>query len=176
MNTDLDDILEKVKVARRNNDRELAHNLLQQAQQYISIENSLDKAKILCFQAQLERDDDLLIEALGKYNEALNLYQLAENALSEAHVLRHIADIQQLLDDTDLANHNYQKALLIYQADRKNNLLNIANTLRGLAILKEHLIKHEEARHYWSEALKLYKKTDIRAGVSECKSRLAALH
>ena len=51
----------------------------------------------------------------------------------------------------------------------------LANAIRGLAILKYDADESEEARELWQEAGELYASVNIEAGVAESSRRLALL-
>lgn len=75
----------------------------------------------------------------------------------------------------DLAEPCYHEALQIYRAGRRTPPLDLANAIRGLAILKEDTGVTEEAKRLWAEARSLYAAVDIKEGVAESSARLARL-
>lgn len=69
----------------------------------------------------------------------------------------------------------YAEALALYRAGGATQPLELANTLRGLALVHEARGEGEEAAHLWREARDLYSRAGVAAGVAESERRLAAL-
>src|SRR6185312_15703655 len=95
--------------------------------------------------------------------------------LKLAHTIRHIGDIHRHEGRTEPAESCYQEALAIYRAHAETPPLDLANALRGFALLKESLGASQEARALWEEAGKLYASVNVEAGVIESERRMALL-
>jgi hypothetical protein len=67
------------------------------------------------------------------------------------------------------------EALSIYRQHQEARPLDVANALRGFAILKESVGAREESGRLWQEAHDLYVQVDVPAGVAESAARLAGL-
>jgi hypothetical protein len=74
-----------------------------------------------------------------------------------------------------LAEPWYNEALQLYRADSRTAPLDLANAVRGLALLKFHTRQDEDAMRLWQEARDLYQATNIDAGVEESSRRLGLL-
>jgi tetratricopeptide (TPR) repeat protein len=134
-----------------------------------------DLARALKGIGQIERDAGYLDAALALYEEALVLYRAENDALKIAHTVRHVGDIHQDAVRIEAAGPCYDEALKIYRAHQETDALDLANTLRGAALLKEKTGHREEARLLWQEARELYSKQNVEAGVAESTKRLALL-
>jgi len=74
-----------------------------------------------------------------------------------------------------LAGACYHEALGIYRSHAETPPLDLANAIRGLAILKSDTADAEAARALWEEARDLYAAVNVKAGVAESNRRLALL-
>jgi hypothetical protein len=52
-------------------------------------------------------------------------------------------------------------------------ILDLANTLRGLALVNESTGNMDQSKKLWNEARKLYADCNVEAGVSECDKKLS---
>ena len=64
----------------------------------------------------------------------------------------------------------YREALAIYRRNERTPPLDLANALRGFALLKG---RSAEANALWQEARDLYAAVGVEAGVAESSGRLA---
>ena len=150
------DLVEAVALARRDQD-------------------PLQLAKTLTALGQIERDLHHMEEALRHYEEVADIYRAVDIPLTLAHAIRHVGDIHQEAGDLKLAEPRYIEALTIYRAHAETHPLDLANTIRGYALLKEAFGETQEAKSLWEEAGKLYASQNIDEGVEESKRRLALL-
>jgi tetratricopeptide (TPR) repeat protein len=134
-----------------------------------------DLALMLKALGQIERDMGNPEVALPLYEEAVSIYREQYQSLALAHTIRHVADIQRGLGRTEVAEANYREALAIYRGHPETSLLDLANGIRGLAILTFDTGKREEAAALWQEAHDLYAAVNVEAGVKESSRRLALL-
>lgn len=121
--------------------------------------------------AQIERDLDRDDTAVDLYNRIIQLsHKLGQKAI-KAHAFRHIADIH--LDNRlfKVAEIFYRHALNIYRKEPGISRLDLANTLRGLALLKTRL-NQTEAVAIWKKARRMYASAGINTGVDECDNWL----
>jgi tetratricopeptide (TPR) repeat protein len=125
--------------------------------------------------AQIERDLGNTNAALRLYEEADPIYRAENDLLRLAHTVRHVADIHQDMGQLDLAEPHYHEALNIYRSHKETPPLDLANAVRGLALLKSESGNTEEARRLWQEARDLYAAVNVEAGVKESTRRLAML-
>ncbi len=67
----------------------------------------------------------------------------------------------------------YLEAASIYRQQGDEAALDLANTLRGLALLAESSGKPDASKSLWQEARQLYAKCNVQAGVAECDEKLS---
>jgi len=124
---------------------------------------------------QIERDLENGAAALALYEEAVALCRKEGDAQMLAHTVRHVGDIHREGGRDDLAEPCYNEALSIYRGDNETPPLDLANTIRPFALLKENAGKVEQAKRLWSEAGDLYAVAKVAQGVAESSRRLARL-
>lgn len=134
-----------------------------------------DLARALTRLGQIERDMRHRDEALRSYQEAAAIYRAAGDAPRLAHTVRHVADIQRGDGRPELAEPCYHEALAIYRSHPQTPPLDLANAIRGLAILKSDAGEAGEAKLLWREAKDLYTAVNVKAGVDESCRQLARL-
>ncbi|HEY4902971.1 MAG TPA: tetratricopeptide repeat protein [Candidatus Sulfotelmatobacter sp.] len=132
-------------------------------------------ARALADLGQIERDMHHNDAALRHYEEAVALYRDQGDPLKLAHAIRHVADIQRHVRNHQLAESCYDETLRIYREHPETPPLDLANALRGWALLKETMGEIEEARARWQEAGRLYADVHVEAGVTESNRRLKLL-
>jgi len=132
-------------------------------------------ARSLAGLGQVERDLGNLDAARKHYQDAAGFHRALGDVLSLAHALRHAGDILRKMKNTDQAAPCYTEALAIYRDHRETPPLDLANTLRGYALLKGDVGEDEESTMLWLEARHLYEQEGVQAGVSESQSHLAFL-
>ena len=124
---------------------------------------------------QIERDLQNLDAALGFYEQAVHILRTLCDPLALAHTVRHVGDIQRNRRQLDRAAPCYVEALEIYRANEATSPLDLANTLRGYALLKGELGSREDAKLLWTEAGDLYREVGVQAGVDESERQIALL-
>jgi len=132
-------------------------------------------ARALADLGQIERDMHHNDAALRHYEEAVALYRDQGDPLKLAHTIRHVADIQRHVGNHRLAEGCYDETLRIYREHPETPPLDLANALRGWALLKEAVGEIEQARTQWQEAGQLYADVHVEAGVTESKRRMELL-
>jgi tetratricopeptide (TPR) repeat protein len=114
-------------------------------------------------------------EAVALYGRAAKEARRQGDSLVLAHRLRHIGDIlQDAGRDTEAAPY-YDEALALYRSRPDAPILDLANMLRPLAMLKEKAGDRAGAKALWAEAATLYEAAGIEIGAKESARRLAAL-
>jgi tetratricopeptide (TPR) repeat protein len=121
-----------------------------------------------------ERDLGRSGAALERYEAAAAVLRTLAEPLRLAHVVRHLGDIRVERGELDEAWRPYEEALAIYRSVA-SPALELANALRGYAILHELTGRTEPARELWIEARRLYEMERVQAGVDEAEQRLATL-
>jgi tetratricopeptide (TPR) repeat protein len=119
---------------------------------------------------------------LGNYDAAIAHYQRATAIFREAnyeqrmaHSSRHVGDILREHGRPEEAETYYAEALRVYRSLPQTPPLEVANALRGYALLKEHTGCIDEARQLWDEARTLYTLAEVVPGVEESQLHLAIL-
>jgi len=134
-----------------------------------------DLAKALTGLGQIESDLEDHAAALNNYEEAAAIYRSRGDSQRLAHTIRHVGDIHRREKRADLAEPCYREALEIYRRDETAPPLDLANALRGFAILKEEMGELLQAKPLWEEARELYAAVGVKEGVAESSRRLDVL-
>jgi tetratricopeptide (TPR) repeat protein len=124
---------------------------------------------------QIERDLGCGDAALPLYEEAVALCREEGDPLTLAHTVRHLGDIHRSAGRAELAEPRYHEALALYRSHEGTPVLDLANAIRPLAILKQATGEAEEARRLWEEARDLYAAANVQEGVAGCSASLARL-
>ena len=132
-------------------------------------------ARALAALGQIERDLHNADDALRLYEEAVEIYRQLNSSLKVAHTGRHVADILREMGRLAAAETSYSEALGIYRAHPETAPLELANALRGYALLKEALGENASALAMWEEAGSLYAIANVEAGVVESARKVARL-
>jgi tetratricopeptide (TPR) repeat protein len=125
--------------------------------------------------AYVERNLQDLNTSLKLYRQASRVYRDLGNTLKAAHTMRHAADILREQKRVDEAAPLYTEALEIYRKHNDTPPLDLANAIRGFALLKEGVGDRTEALRLWREARDLYELTGVEAGVLESDRRIGLL-
>jgi tetratricopeptide (TPR) repeat protein len=124
---------------------------------------------------QIQRDLGRFDAALRNYQEAADLYRARQDAVKLAHTVRHVGDILIEQGHPELAEPHYEEALTLYRAHAETPPLDLANAIRGVALLKSAADQTDESKALWQEARDLYSHLNVEAGVAECNERLNLL-
>ncbi|MGA8742357.1 MAG: tetratricopeptide repeat protein [Terracidiphilus sp.] len=169
-------LLERGRIAKRERRLEDAMDLFRRA----LTESSAGDNRALCATlleelAYVERNLRELEAAEAHYRASAEIYRSLGNPLKAAHTVRHAADILREQNKPEQAASLYAESLAIYRTHKETSPLDLANAIRGFALLKEKTGDLEQAFRLWSEASELYGLTGIDAGVSECRARIESL-
>jgi tetratricopeptide (TPR) repeat protein len=132
-----------------------------------------DLAEALCGLGQAEHGIGNLVPARHHYQGAAVLYREIGPPASLAYALRHEADIARELSLPTEAEPLYLEAEGIYRQLGARAELDLANTLRGLALAYESSGRADASRPLFEQARALYEKCNVRAGVAECEEKLS---
>jgi tetratricopeptide (TPR) repeat protein len=150
------DLAEAIQSSRKQNDRRRLARAL---------------GSLARIQRDLHNDED----SLRLYEEAGEIYRELKDRLKLAHTVRHEADILRHMKRFAAAATSYTEALSIYRAHPETPPLDLANALRGFALLKEAVDDTAEAIALWGEAGSLYAEVNVESGVAESARRMALL-
>jgi tetratricopeptide (TPR) repeat protein len=132
--------------------------------------HTLQLARALSGLGQIHRDLGDNVTALDHYIEALKLLRPADEPIRRADTLRHAGDIASELGHHAQARTHITEALDIYRNHKEVAPLELANTLRVLALNEERHL-----RIIWHEAGTLYATAGITAGLNESKAHIQHL-
>jgi tetratricopeptide (TPR) repeat protein len=93
--------------------------------------------------------------------------------LARAQGIRRLGDVYRRGNRTSEAEVCYREAIETYRSNPYSPPLDLANAVRGLAVLTDEVYGFREATTLWEEACELYGSAGIAAGVAECAARLA---
>ncbi|HEU4415577.1 MAG TPA: tetratricopeptide repeat protein [Candidatus Angelobacter sp.] len=174
--SDVEALLEHASQARREHRPADAQRDLAEALRLCRTSGTpMQLAATLTSLGQIERDLGHVLPSLEHYQEAAELYRAAGNTLKYAHTIRHLADIHLDEGRHDLAEPFYHEALALYRSEATAQPLDLANAIRGLALLKHATNERDASITLWEEALSLYTQVGVAAGVAESSRRLALL-
>jgi len=160
---------------RRSKKYDEALGLVRKAQD-VSKEDDYDSlGRVFHVYMQLEHDQGNFSKALKFCQKSLEYYRKTEDPLKIAHSLRHVADLQREIGQDADSERNYREVIDIYRTNPKLNLGNLANALRGFALVLEQRDRIKEAIPVWEETKDLYQKCGIQAGVDEAEGKLESL-
>jgi len=139
---------------------------------------SLDEENLITALAgmgQIERDRGHLEQAQQRYADALALCRDQNFPLRTAHIARHLGDIYRVSGLAQQAEPLLTEAILLYRHNLDTKVLDLANAVRPLALLKTTQGDADGARTLWQEAQVLYSAVNVEAGATECSAQLAKL-
>ena len=124
---------------------------------------------------RVERDLDVDVgRARVCYQEAADLCRRLGDRLELGHCRRHLGELDRQDGALEAAESNLAQALLLYR-DEDAPALDIANTLRGLALTKEAVGDPAAALGFWREARDGYAEAEATDGVAEAERRMRRL-
>jgi len=129
----------------------------------------------LSVMAQLDHDAGRVDAATQRYAEAAELSRVDPVSPRLPHVLRHLGLLHLRARNLLAAISCCEEALAIRRADGDTPPLELANTIRPLALIREAEGRSREATELWKEAESLYSRAGVDSGVEECRRRMAAL-
>jgi tetratricopeptide (TPR) repeat protein len=132
-------------------------------------------AQALTGLGQIERDLGNNDAALRNYQDAVAMYRQQNEPLRLAHTVRHMADILRHCGRLRESEQHYSEALHIYRSHVETSSLDLANALRGFALLTSELGEVAKSKTLWTEARALYASTEVQAGVDESDTQIARL-
>jgi len=155
----------------------------ERAKEKVNAAHSLCKAsdqdllgRVFHIYMQFEYDQDEFEAALGLARQSLSHYENSGgNPNQLAHTRRHMADLMLHLDRLESAEKEYLQVIQIYRSAANFHEMDLANALRGYALLLEKKNRSKEAVIVWKEARGLYDKYKIAEGVQEADQHLEKL-
>src|ERR1700742_1550330 len=112
---------------------------------------------------------------IAAYEEAIAILRHEPQPLLFAHTIRHLGDIYRHHGNTDRSARCYGEALALYREPIDPPALDVANALRGAALLKEATGARTDAIALWNEAKDLYLHENADAGATEAARHIRLL-
>jgi len=137
--------------------------------------NPLALAEALRRLGEIERSLPGTDGGVAAYEEAVALFRQQGEELKLAHTVRHLGDIQLHAGYVERAAQSYEMALGFYRRHPEAPPLDLANALRGMALLKEATGETQIAIALWQEATIIYESTNVTQGAEEGARRLSRL-
>lgn len=175
MSDQIDKLLTQARHARFKSPDDAKRDLVEAVSRARASDDRLQLAQALTALGQIERDLRHADEAILHYEEAAAIYRAADAPLKFAHTIRHIGDIHQDEGRLGEAEPFYREALALYRKHEETPTLDLANAVRGLALLTTNAGRSEEAKALWEEARKLYADVNVEAGVRESTRQIGLL-
>jgi tetratricopeptide (TPR) repeat protein len=129
----------------------------------------------LSVMAQVDQDAGRLDVATQRYAQAAEVCRRRPVSPRLPHVLRHLGMLQFRARNLLAAISCCEEAVEIRRSEPSTPPLEMANTLRPLALIRETEGRRAEAAALWKEASSLYAAAGVESGVEESRTRLAAL-
>ena len=169
-------LLEYGRQAKREHRLKYARSLFRKAlDESRSAENRALRATLYAELAYLERALGEMEHAKTHYLHSAEINRQLNNPLCWAHSARHAADILREQGKRDESGGLYAEVLEEYRNNSKTAPLDLANAIRGYALLKSKMGAVQEACALWKEAGDLYGSENIDAGVEESRKQIALL-
>ncbi len=124
---------------------------------------------------RVERDLREIDAAKRHYEDAAAVYRRLDEPLRLAHTIRHVGDILREDGKLEPAGPCYREVLEIYRSHPETPPLDLANAIRGYALLQGAVGANEKALALWREARELYAAVNVQAGVDEGDRQIARL-
>ncbi len=117
--------------------------------------------------AQMEEDDG---KRRAGHEEQIAAARASGDTMCLAHAIRHLGDLYHRAHDRRRAHECYEEALALYDDEASPPMLDYANALRPMAILKGELGEVTAAKALMRRAGEMYRDLGITAGVEEAES------
>jgi len=173
--TSIEKLLIEAWKYRRNGDYKTAGTLVDQAIKLSPEDDYANRGRAFHILAQFEADQDEYKNALNYYQQSLAFYQKTDLQDKVAHSLRHVADTFYSLNNIEEARSQYESVIEIYHSQENTNDVDIANALRGYALVLEKQNEKVAAAKEWATILSIYEKYNLQAGIKEAKQKITRL-
>jgi tetratricopeptide (TPR) repeat protein len=108
------------------------------------------------------------------YRLATEKFRAVGDPLRTAHNMRHLADVLRETGRPAEAAPFYAESIEFYR-NNQDYPLQLANAIRGLALMQSDLGEFSESLQSWAEAKVLYQMVGVNAGVVESQMRIKEL-
>jgi len=169
-------LLEHGRLARREHRLKHARSLFRKAlDESRSSDDKSMRATLYAELAYVERSLGEPEHAKTHYLRAAEICCGLNLPLRWAHNARHAADILREQGKRVESDRLYAEVIEAYRGSADAVRLDLANAIRGYALLKTHAGAHHAAAALWEEARNLYQLEDISSGVEECDRHIERL-
>ena len=169
-------LLEQGRKEKREHHFKYARSLFQKAlDESRTSENRGLRATLYVELAYVERTLGELEHSKTHYLLAARIFRDLNQPLRWAHTARHAADILREQEKREEADRLYDEVLIVYRNNSDTNRLDLANAIRGYALLKSQMKSVDQARALWEQARDLYQSENVDAGVDESRKQIAQL-
>ena len=124
---------------------------------------------------EAERKSGDRASARKHYEEAVGILRRRPDSLLLAHTVRHLGDVYRDLGEMPLARLCCEEALTLYRSHPNAAALDVANSVRSMALVEQAFGNLQAARQLWKEARDAYQALGVSAGVAECEQRVQGL-
>jgi tetratricopeptide (TPR) repeat protein len=107
------------------------------------------------------------------YANAAVLYRQIGPPKMLACTLRHEADLWMQTNRSAEAEPLYLEAEKAYRQSGEDSALDLAHTLRALALIRETNGETKAARSFWQEACEIYTRLEVKEALAECDRKLS---
>jgi tetratricopeptide (TPR) repeat protein len=107
------------------------------------------------------------------YANAAALYRQIGPPTMLACTLRHEADLWMQTNRPAEAEPLYLEAEKVYRQTGEGSALDLAHTLRALALIREAKGDATAARTLWQEACEIYARLEVKEALAECDKKLS---
>lgn len=121
--------------------------------------------------AYVERALHDVQSAEAHYRQATEMFRTLRDPLRTAHNMRHLADILRETGRSQQAAPYYSESIEFFRKSGEYPL-QLANALRGLALMQGDLKDFSGSLQSWAEAKALYQMVNVDAGVTESRKRI----
>ena len=144
----MEELLSKAWSLRRVGKYDQARKILSKAQSICPADDYHSLGRIFHILMQFESDHQRYQEALPFCEQSLAYYQKANDLDRIAHATRHQADLERKLEKFALAESHYQACIKMYRKRDPIHAGDLANALRGYALLLESLGKNSTSNRH----------------------------
>ncbi len=173
--SDLQQFLEDAWSRRREGNYEEARAQVLKAGEACRDDDYNTLGRVYHIYMQLEYDRDNFDDALVLCRKSVAFYEKSGDTDKIAHATRHLADLLCAVGNYAESESKYRDAIKLYDDSTLSHRGDIANALRGFAIVLEKGNKRQEAIAIWGRVRESYRECKLQAGVDEANQRLAAL-
>lgn len=120
-------------------------------------------------------DQNNIFVALEFNQKSIDYYTKAKNLDKMAHSIRHRADLLAAQNELNEAYISYSKSIELYRSNSDTKDGDLANALRGYALILEEMGTVDNALSIWVEIRQIYTTHNLTEGMEEAESKIKEL-